>query len=132
MVMEGGVPLGQDLLGYTSPGSKTLVPVTTALNLRAQQQEREVSRSTETFEFGGRRYVLLKNKGTIALENHQKEQATLRITLGTIGRVEKVSHGGTVVFNEEDRVNQRSTVTWEVTLGAGESANLSYDSSVYR
>lgn len=132
LLMEGGLPLGQDLLAYTSPGGKTMIPITTALNLRAVQSEREVGRTADAKSVDGTRYSLLQKKGTIALANRQQERVTLRVTLSTLGKVEKASHSGAVVLDEQDRVNNQSRVSWEVSLEAGQSMTLSYDLSVYR
>lgn len=132
MVMERGVPLGQDLLGYTSPGGKTLIPVTTALDMRAVHSEREVGRTTDAKSVDGRRYALVQKKGTIAVASHQKERSTVRVSFATSGKIERASHGGAVVVDDLDGVNNQSAVTWEVALGAGETATLSYELTVFR
>lgn len=132
LLMEGGLPLGQDLLAYTSPGGKTTIPITTALNLRAIQSEREVGRTDDAKEVGNSKYSLLRKKGTIALANHQKERVTMRVTLSTLGKIEKASHSGTVVLDEYDRVNNQSRVSWELTLSPGQTLDLNYELSVYR
>lgn len=132
MLMEGGLPLGQDLLGYTSPGGRTMIPITTALNLRAVQSEREVGRTSDAKTVDGNRYTLVAKKGTIALANRQREAVVMRVTLSTLGKVEKASHGGKLEVDEQDRVNNQSRVSWEVTLAPGQTMELSYDLGVYR
>ena len=132
MLMEGGVPLGQDLLGYTSPGGKTMIPITTALNERAVQSEREIDRKPDAKTVDGVNYALLRKRGVIAVTNLQKERTTMRVSLSTAGKVERASKGGSIVVDELDRVNNQSAVTWEVTLAAGETSNLEYELTVYR
>lgn len=132
MLMEGGVPLGQDLLGYTSPGGKTMIPITTALNMRAAQSEREVGRTPDARTVDGNRYSLVQKKGTIAVTSQQKERTTMRVSFATSGKVERASHGGAVLVDDLDRVNNQSRVTWELTLGAGETVTLNYEFSVFR
>lgn len=132
MLMEGGVPLGQDLLGYTSPGGKTMIPITTALNMRAVQSEREVGRTPDARTVDGNRYSLVQKKGTIAVTSQQKDRTTMRVSFATSGKVERASHGGSVLVDELDRVNNQSRVTWELTLGAGETVTLNYEFSVFR
>ncbi len=127
MVMEGGIPLGQDLLGYTSPGGKTLLPITTALNLRALQSEREVSRTQDAGICGNSRYTAVVSKGKIALANFQQGLATMRIKVSTRGKVEKASHGGQIRVEDQSCLNNQSVVTWEVTLAPGKSLDLTYD-----
>lgn len=127
MVMEDGVPLGQDLLGYTSPGGKTMLPITTALNLRALQSEREVSRTQNTWLCGNSSSATVVAKGKIALANHQKVAATMRIKLVTRGKVDKASNEGHIVVQDQSCLNNQSTVTWEVTLSPGKTLDLTYD-----
>jgi hypothetical protein len=132
MLMSGSVPLGQELLGYTSPGGRTLIHITTALDVRAQQSERETSRTANARVIDDRQYTLLQKKGTITVSSARKERSTVRVALSTQGKVERASHGGAVVVDELDRVNNQSRVTWEVTVGAGETVTLGYDLSVLR
>jgi len=70
-------------------------------------------------------------KGVMALANHQKERATFRVTLSSAGKVSNPTHTGKVAVDAHDRVNDQSTVSWEVTLDAGQSLTLGYDLSVY-
>jgi hypothetical protein len=132
MVMEDGMPLGQDLLAYTPSGGKTMIPITTALNMGARHSEREVGRTTDAKTVNGYKYVLVRKKGSIAVASHEKQRATMRIRFSTLGIVEHASNGGTVVRDENDQVNNHSTVTWEVDLAPGQTVNLEYDLSVFR
>lgn len=132
MVMAGGVPLGQDLLGYTPPGGKTMIPITTALNMRAVQSEREVARTPEARTVDGSHYSLVQKKGTIAVTSQHRERSTVRVSFATAGKVERVSHGGTVLVDELDRVNNQSRVSWELPLDAGETITLNYEFSAFR
>lgn len=131
LLMQGAFPLGQDILGYTSPGGRTTIPMTIALNLRALQSERELERTANAQYVDGRQYALVKKKGTVEVSNLQKERSTIRVTLSTAGKVEKASHAGRITVDVQDRVNNQSSVSWEITLGAGESASLSYELGVY-
>ena len=131
MLMQGAFPLGQDMLGYTSPGGRTMVPMTVALNLRANHSERDLERTANSLQVDGRWYSLVHKKGVMALANHQKERATFRVTLSSAGKVSNPTHTGKVAVDAHDRVNDQSTVSWEVTLDAGQSLTLGYDLSVY-
>ena len=132
MLMEGSLPLGQDLLGYTSPGGKTMIPMTIALNMRAVQSEVETGKKADAKFIDGRAYSLVQKTGKIAVANLQKERVTLRVSLATSGTVGKVSNGGTIAVDEQDRVNGQSSVSWELTLSPGQSLTLGYELSVYR
>jgi hypothetical protein len=134
MFMEGLLPLGQDVLGYTSPTGKTLLPMTTALNLRAVQSEVEVERINNALVVDNNHYALVKQKGSVALANLQKLPATFRVTLTIAGKVDRVSNGGIITPHdlEHDRVNGQSQVVWEVMLSPGQKQNLTYDFNIFR
>src|SRR5207244_2793900 len=44
LTMQGGQVLGQDLIRYTSPGGKTTVKITQAVDIKAERAEFEVER----------------------------------------------------------------------------------------
>ncbi|MDP2276139.1 MAG: hypothetical protein Q8K32_35675 [Archangium sp.] len=47
--------------------------------------------------------------------------------LSTRGKVDKASPRGPIGVEDESCLNNRSVVTWEVTLAPGKSLDLSYD-----
>ena len=131
MMMQGAIPLGQDLLGYTSPGGTTQVPVTIAVNMRANQIEQEVSRKQDVLTVDRRQYTLVSKKGRIQLVNKQKHKAITQVVLRSAGKIDHASHNGKVVLNEQSQVNHNSAVSWEVVLEPGQALSLTYDLALY-
>ncbi len=141
LIMKGNLPLGQDLLTYTPPGSKACVPVTIAVDLRATTDEEEVLRQNAALKVDGNEYALIKKKGTISLTSFRKEPSTMRISLSTGGKIDNVSDEGKIKINDfrpddwDDqsymRPNNHSDVTWEFTLDPGETKTLTYTLSSY-
>jgi len=141
LMLKGNLPLGQDILTYTSPGSSTLLPVTVAIDLRATSDEEETERHNAALRVEGYDYAQVKKKGTITVASFRKEKSTLRITLGTGGKVDAASDGGKIKINDfrpDDwdesgymRPNNHSDVVWEFTLEPGQSKTLTYSLSSY-
>jgi len=56
LVMDGAMPLSQDLLTYTPSGGKVLVPVTVAVDVRGTYAEKEVGRDANALRFDSNTY----------------------------------------------------------------------------
>ncbi|MBL8909325.1 MAG: hypothetical protein JNM17_01360 [Archangium sp.] len=132
MITDGDLPLGQDLLAYTSPGGKTLVPITTALDLRAIQSTAEVKRIPIALTVDKNDYAQVFRRSTVTLSNLQRKAVTMRVSVSATGKIANATqNGNAVVTDSSDRVNSHSVVTWEVTLAPGARMDLAYDLSVY-
>ena len=62
-MMRNTLPLGQDLLVYTPPTGKSLLPVTVAVDLRGSIDEQEVNRKGNALHFDGEEYMQVTKKG---------------------------------------------------------------------
>ena len=141
ITMRDNLPLGQDLLTYTSVGGKTLLPLTIAVDLRGTSDEEEISRKPNAAHLDDYEYSLVQKKGTITITNSRKEPSEVCISVATGGKIEKASDGGKVKINDfraEDwdegsymRVNNHSDVSWEFTLQSGETKTVEYTVSFY-
>ncbi len=140
LILKEGVPLGQDLLPYTAPGSKTLLPMTIAVDLRGRYEEQEVRREPNVLKWSGYTYSRVFKKGTLTLRSSRKEASPVRVTLAIGGSVEAATEGGVVKLNDlrgEDwasgaaSVNNHSDVTWELTLAPGETKTLEITFAFY-
>jgi len=140
LMLKDGVPLGQDLLPYTAPGSKSLVPMTIAVDLRGRYEEQEVRREPSVLKWSGYTYSRVFKKGTLTLRSSRKEASPVRVTLSIGGSVEAATEGGVVKLNDlrgEDwasgaaSVNNHSDVTWELTLAPGETKTLEVSFAFY-
>ena len=140
LVLKDGVPLGQDLLPYTAPGSKSLLPMTIAVDLRGKYDEQEVRREASVLKWSGSTYSRVTKKGTLTLRSNRKETSPVRVTLSLGGSVDAATEGGAVRLNDlrgDDwasgaaSVNNHSDVTWDLTLAAGETKTLEVTFSFY-
>lgn len=131
MITDGDIPLGQDLLAYTSRGGKTLVPITTALDLRAIQASNEVKRIPTALTVDKNDYSQVFRRSTVTVSNLQRTPVTMRVSVSATGKISNATQNGNVVVSNGDRINSRSVVTWEVTLSPGARMDLAYDVSVY-
>jgi hypothetical protein len=141
LMLRNMLPLGQDLLVYTPPGGKALLPVTVAVDIRGTIDEQELSRKQSALHFNGDEYMQITKKGTITLSSYRKEQSQMCISLATAGETANLSDNGKMKLNDgraadwDDnnnvRVNNHSDVTWELTLEPGETKTITYDVSFF-
>ncbi|MCC7139536.1 MAG: hypothetical protein IT460_14025 [Planctomycetes bacterium] len=133
LVARGGLPVGQDLLGYTSPGATTRLPMTVAVDVQGRWSEVEVSRE-QRIVYGGRDLVVVAKRGTFTVVNRRAERTPVRVALSLGGRVEAASDGGTITVNDGTvtdwvewpwswwgYVANHSDVVWALDLAPGET-----------
>lgn len=139
-VTSGFMPVAQELLGYTPAGGRTLLPLTIAPDIRGEYEEEEVDRRNSARKWNGVTYALLRKKGTVTVKNHRKEKATMQVRVNVGGKADTASSGGKIRLDEHrttdwtgyaDALNNHSEITWELTLGPGESKDLAYTFSFY-
>jgi hypothetical protein len=133
LLMQGDLPLGQEMLGYTARGSRTLVPVTVAVDVQGRVDERELERRPNAVNVGGHMFTLVRKRIDVTVTNRRQERSDVRISVATGGRASAASEGGRVVlddFHPEDwpdgghAVNNHSDVTWDVALEPGKTATF--------
>ena len=141
LMLRESLPIGQDLLTYTPPSSKALLPVTIAVDLRGTFDEQETDRKPNALHFDGYDFFIVKKKGTVTVTSFRKDKSDMRITLSTGGKVTTVSDDGKIKLNDFHtgdwdepgymRVNNHSDLVWEFTLEPGATKTLSYETSLY-
>jgi hypothetical protein len=140
LLMRDALPLGQELLTYTSIGGETLVPVTVAVDVRAGHEEKEIERQPDAIVVSGTRFTLVRKAGTITLTNYRTESSRIRVRASFGGRAEAASDEGRIVINDfragdweqqHYMINQHSDIEWELDLAAGAEKTLTYESSFY-
>ncbi len=142
LLMEGSLPLAQELLTYTSAGRSVLVPVTVAIDVRGGYMSEELERTPKALRHQNNDYTKISKRGTITLVNSKSESVKLLLTAQFGGSTDAVSDEGTVRhgdFSNSDwdnnrnhqAVNQHSTVRWELELAAGESRELTVEYHYY-
>lgn len=141
LMLRESLPIGQDLLTYTPPGSKAMLPVTIAVDLRGTFDELEIERKANALHFDGDDFFAVKKKGTASITSFRKEKSDMRITVSTGGKVLAASDDAKIKLNDfraSDwdepnymRVNNHSEVAWEFTLEPGATKTLTYEETFF-
>ncbi len=142
LTMRGLLPLGQDMLTYTSVGEKSLLPLTVAIDVRADYTEEEVNREANQLTWSGKKYARVTKQATVKIKNFRGENTTTRIRIGLGGRVTTVSDNAKHVVNDfrssdwtrsgyATRVNNHSDIEWTIDLTAGETKELTFTYEFY-
>lgn len=142
LIMEGFLPLAQELLTYTSKGGKCQLPVSVAIDVRGTYSEQELERQINALRFDGYDYIKITKKGTLSIINFKEEPIDLIITCDLGGNAEKASDEGIIRisdFQNEDWAEFRgnraltghSTIQWSFSLGAGKTKLISCEYFYY-
>ena len=140
--MKGLLPVGQDMLTYTPRGGTTLLPLTLAVDMRANVQEEELSREPDQVVWQGNRYMRLVKRCTVHVSSFRDAVSATRVRVSLGGRVLEVSDGGTKRINDfrpEDwtrsqssyGVNNHSDVEWRIDLKPGDVKELTLTYELY-
>ncbi len=132
IVQEGRI-LGQGMLKYTARGGETLVKITQALGIKADEIELETARERNALVHRGSHYDLVTVRGTLTMRSHMDKPVTVKVTKLITGEMQEGSPEAAVVKLAAGLrgVNPHSRLTWELPLPAGEELELSYTYTVY-
>jgi hypothetical protein len=135
------IPVAQELLRYTPAGGKVLLPLTVAVDMRAELAEEELSREENALRRNGTSYTLVRAKSTITLASSRNEASATRVKLSLGGKASEASDGAKVVMtghfspdwgnNDPGPVNNHTDLTWQVELKPGETRVLTVEFSYY-
>jgi hypothetical protein len=141
LMLRGSLPIGQDLLTYTPPTSKALLPVTVAVDLRGTHDDQELERKPNALHFDNAEFMQIWKKGTITVTSYRKEKSDMRITVSTGGKVAAASDDGKIKVNDFRaadwdepsymRVNNHSDVVWEFTIDPGTTKTITYETTFF-
>jgi len=142
LVIQGNLPLGQDLLTYTPVGGTTLLPITVAVDVRGEFEERQVSIEPDAIVWDGRSYARVIKRGILRVTNFKKEAVSVRIRAGSGGKVVSAEGGPQILLREfaasdwqnsgyDHRLNGHSDLTWNLTLEAGASREVSFEVEMF-
>ncbi len=125
--------LGQDMLKYTPPKSKTTLRITKAVNVKAEQTELETARKREEKRFYGDYFDLITVDGNLSVRNLQQKAITLEITKTLSGEVKESEPKAAIEKQARGlrRMNGIVNLKWTIELGPGESRDLTYKYEVY-
>lgn len=126
MTVKDGRVLGQDMLNYTPPNGTSLLKITQAVSIHAEQNEVEVERQRNAAQFHGSTYDKVTVEGTLSITNYKNKPVTIKITKLLSGEVASADLSPEVVkiASGLSRVNPRSKLTWEVQVEPGNDKAL--------
>jgi hypothetical protein len=133
MTKQGNQILGQDTLYYASPGSKTTVKITQAVDVKAEHAEFETGRKRNIANFYNRNYDLVDVQGKLTAVNYKNEDIVIVITKDITG--ELVSMAPKAKVNQVARglrsVNPHQVLIWELPVKAREKVEIEYKYQIY-
>lgn len=133
MTTQSGQILGQDILYYTSPGAKSNLRITQAVDIKAEQAEFEVSRQHNALRFYGSSYDLVEVKGVLSATNYKNREIVLTVSKTLSGEVVSAGFDPMIekIAKGLKRVNPTCLLTWEMPVKAGEKIEIEYAYKVY-
>ena len=118
----------RSVIGSGGTGSGE-IPVTTAINIAHEHNEKEIGRKLKAYDAGYRNYYdLVTLEGTLKIRNFEKRSARIVIQACITGKPIKASDNGVCSQSTAElRLLQRKgSVRWTVTLEAGRTKTLTY------
>ncbi len=121
MTLKDGRPLGQDMLTFTPPGGSSLLKITQAVSIGAEQNEVEVERIRNAAKFHGNTYDQVTVEGTLRVTNFKDKPVKIKINKLVSGEVVETAPDSDVVkiASGLTRVNPRSSLSWEIEAEPG-------------
>jgi len=142
LIMQGGQPLAQELLTYTSPKGTCRVPVTVAVDVRGSVNTEEIERQLQALTWDGNRYAKIRQRATLEVTSFKQQPIPLEISFRFGGRAEQASDGGKITlapYRDDDwnqyrgsqAVNNSSTVRWALNLEPAKTFQPTVDYHFY-
>ncbi len=132
-IVQQGRILGQGMLKYTARGGETLVKITQALGIKADELELEIARERNALIHRGSHYDLVTVRGTLTMRSHMDKAVAVKVTKLITGEMQEGSPEAAVVKLAAGLrgVNPHSQLTWELPLPVGEELEITYTYTVY-
>ncbi|HLU38230.1 MAG TPA: hypothetical protein VK081_02520, partial [Planctomycetota bacterium] len=143
LVLKGTLPLSQELLTYTPPGARTLLPLTVAVNVRGTYEEEQTAVQPNALTWNRSVYARVTLRGKARVANHERHAVDVRVRASVGGRVLQADGDAKVVLRGHDpadwqgasfdaRPNGHSDVTWNVRLEPGAEQELTFEFEVFQ
>lgn len=129
LITSGGLPLGEDLLYYVPAGGRGELPVTTAINIAHEQEERETDREIKAHEPRHNQfYDLVTLAGRLTVRNYEAQAIDLAVDLSLAGTPETASADGAISLDAEALrlLERRGRISWRLKVPPGDTATLTY------
>ncbi len=135
MTMKNDRVIGQDMLAYTPPGASTLLKITQAVSVDAQQNEYEIKRQHDAKKFNGYSHDLVTIAGELELTNYKSKPVEVVVTKVFSGELQEADgeHEIKKLARGLRRINPRSQIQWcvNVTPGKDDVLKIKYRYQVY-
>jgi len=127
-LMKDGQIIGQDTLHYTAPTAETVVKITHAVGVKAEQTEIETSRERDAVSFYGSHFDRVTIEGSLRVTNFKAEPISIEITKTLSGEVEKTTPKAedTTLARGLKAMNPVHDLTWKLDLKPGKSREITY------
>ncbi len=120
MVVDGAQPIAQERLTYTSRGSTTRLPLTTAIEVRGVATRRQLSKKEDARLYNSYRYTRIVEQARFDVRSSLGRAIELEITATLPGESAKASlepSGQAEVTT--NGVQSQSTIVWRKKIAAG-------------
>jgi len=127
-LMKDGRIIGQDTLNYTASKAESVVRITQAVSVRAEQTEFETKRERAAVALYGDSFDRVTIEGTLAVTNYKDEAISIEITKTLSGEVKSTSPKATdkTLARGLRAMNPTHELEWSILLDAGESREVTY------
>lgn len=151
LIVSDGRVLAQGLMTYTAIGASSDLPVTAAVDIKVNKEDKEVLRTPNAVTWRGDQYGKIDLNGLISLTNFSNKAAELEIKRNVLGKVVSADHNGvsemlnviedSTITPEEAyptwwqwyswpdwwaHFNGIGRITWKTTLPPNQTVNLNY------
>ncbi len=130
--VRDGQVVGQDVAGYTLPGTATTIRINRALGLVADQAEFETGRERQAVHLHGKDYDRIDIRGELKLRNMLGKPARVEVTKSLSGELGEISDDPrrTRTAKGLRAANSSHRLLWTLDLEAGEEKSISYEYTV--
>jgi len=129
-IVKDGQILGQDVLNYTAASEKasTVVKITQAVSVKAEQTETESSRERDAVTLYGAHFDRVTLQGTLRVANYQDKAISLEVKKTLSGDVKSSSPKATDVTLARglQSMNPTHELTWTIALEPNGSEEVKY------
>ncbi|MCU0315794.1 MAG: hypothetical protein MUC92_04310 [Fimbriimonadaceae bacterium] len=131
ITVKDGEILGQDMLGYVSPGADTTLKITKALDIQAEEIESEFARRPSDIkdQNGNVLYDIVTIRGTWEIINRKGREVKMEITKSLPGEAKFATNAGviTIGVRRMGQVNLPSSIKWTLPVPSGKPFRISYE-----
>jgi hypothetical protein len=132
-IVSTGLILGQDILNYTPAQGKTVLRITKAVSIKAEQSELETTRNRDALQLYTGHFDLVTIEGKLLVTNFQPKAVTVEITKTLSGEVKSSQPEAKIESMAKGllRMNGIRKLNWTIELKLGEQKQLGYTYDVY-